>query len=162
MPLTSIDTDSHKGANVVKHTTTHLRHQPRAATMAANNKRPRGKAPFPGAKQCSHPDHGSFGHSTQQCKWRKNRTIEDSPEDTGARRIRCFGRGKTGHRMYNCPEYGDKIKRKRGRKPVEHCFCVEDHFGSECPKGKEPDFDINMNGINTKRRTRRLGTQAGL
>ena len=59
------------------------------------------------------------------------------------RNIRCFGCGKRGHRVYDCPEYEDKIKKKRGRKPVKCFFCGEDHFVVEFPKRNEPGFDIN-------------------
>ena len=144
MQSTAVDTDFNKGTLQTSSCTPPQRyHQPQTDSMADQDKRQRGKAPYPGAKSCLHTEHGWCGHNTQQCKRLKKRTTEDSSEDAGARGIRCFGCGKTGHRVYNCPQYGDKIKRKRGPKPVQCFFCGEDHFVSECPKHKEPDFDIN-------------------
>ena len=65
-------------------------------------------------------------------------------DNNGRRKMRCFDCGEKGHRVSECPQYKDKIKRKPGRKLWRCFFCRGDHFVSECPKQAEPDFNINL------------------
>ena len=69
MQSTSVDTDANKSTLQTSSRTTppHQYHQPQTDSMADQDNRQRGKAPYPGAKYCSHPEHCWCGHST--LKW---------------------------------------------------------------------------------------------